>query len=314
MTHAIVFGPIVSRRFGRSLGINNLPFKHCSYSCVYCQVGTTPRTSAARLRFYEPAEIATAVEQRMKECESRNEAIDVISFVPDGEPTLDANLGWEIREVKRFGLPVAVITNGASLSIDEVREDLAAADIVSIEIDAVDETTWRRMNRPAVALSLETILQGMRRFASEYKGALWTQTMLVRERNDGPQQVEDIATFIAELKPARACIAVPTRPPGDLRVEAPDEATLLRAWTIFSSHVPYVEMLTQVAPQAFAGTSGLAADLVAALAVHPMPEASVLHDLERAGANETLIRQLLTEGKVQRVDYSGTTFLIARRP
>lgn len=314
MTHAIAFGPIVSRRFGRSLGINNLPSKYCSYSCVYCQIGVTPRTSAARMHFYEPAAIAAAVEQRVRECDERNEPIDAISFVPDGEPTLDAGLGWAIREVKRFGYPVAVITNGASLWVDEVREDLAAADIVSIEVDAVDEMTWRRVNRPAVALALPSVLHGMRQFAAEYRGALWTQTMLLRERNDAPEQIDAIAQFVADLDPARACIAVPTRPPTDTRVGPPDETTLLRSWKRFAARFPRVELLAHVSHDAFGGTSGSAEDVIAALSVHPMPEEAVVRDLERAGAGEAMIHQLLAEGKLNRVDYAGTTFLTARRP
>lgn len=313
MTHTIAFGPIMSRRFGRSLGVNHLPYKHCSYSCVYCQIGPTPHTSTARLRFFDPATITAAVEKKVRECEQRGETIDVISFVPDGEPTLDANLGWEIREVKRLGLPVAVITNGASLWVDEVREDLAAADIVSIEIDSVDETTWRRVDRPAVALSLPFVLEGMRTFARGFAGALWTQTMLIHERNDGPQQVDDVAAFVAELRPARACISVPTRPPTDTRIQPPDEATLLRAWTIFSARVPYVEMLAQIATEGFAPTSGSESDLVAALAVHPMPEAAVRQDLERIGVSAALVDRLVADRRLERVDYSGRIFLAARR-
>lgn len=293
--------------------MNHLPHKYCSYSCVFCQIGPTPYTSTARLRFFDPTTIAAAVEKKLRECAQRGETIDVISFVPDGEPTLDANLGWEIREVKRLGVPVAVITNGASLWVDEVREDLAAADIVSIEIDSVDEATWRRVDRPAVALSLPIVLEGMRTFARGFTGALWTQTMLIHGRNDGSQQVDDVAAFVAELRPARACISVPTRPPADARVQPPDEATLLRAWTIFSARVPYVETLAQIANEGFAATSGSESDLIAALAVHPMPEAAVRQDLERIGVSATLVDRLVADKRLERIDYSRRVFLAARR-
>ena len=197
---SIAFGPIVSRRFGRSLGVNHLPSKHCTCSCVYCQLGPTPRTSIERRVFYSTDEIADAVEQR-----ARGQQFDVISFVPEGEPTLDIHLGAHIRAVKHLG-KIVVITNGSLLFDPGVRRDLAEADLVSIEVDAIDDVMWKRIDRPCPVLSLELVLEGMRTFAREFKGELWTQTMLV----DGYES--DVSAFVRELAPQRACDARPTRP------------------------------------------------------------------------------------------------------
>jgi wyosine [tRNA(Phe)-imidazoG37] synthetase (radical SAM superfamily) len=199
---SIAFGPIVSRRFGRSLGVNHLPSKFCSYSCVYCQLGPTPRTTLERRRFYSTDEVASAVEER-----ARTTDYDVIGFVPDGEPTLDVNLGAHIRAVRHVGR-TAVITNGSLLFDADVRRDVAEADIVSIEIDAIEERAWQRIDRPCPSLSLDVVLHGMRAFAREYTGELWTQTMLV----EGYES--DVTTFLHELAPRRACLAAPTRPCG----------------------------------------------------------------------------------------------------
>jgi wyosine [tRNA(Phe)-imidazoG37] synthetase (radical SAM superfamily) len=133
---SLVFGPIASRRFGRSLGINHLQGKACSYSCIYCQVGPTARTTIARSAFAPTDAIVDAVR-------AVKQPYDVISFVPDGEPTLDINLGAHIRAVRPFGVPVAVITNGSLLWDAAVRDAVNAADIVSVEIDAVTERAWR---------------------------------------------------------------------------------------------------------------------------------------------------------------------------
>lgn len=197
---SIAFGPIVSRRFGRSLGVNHLPSKHCTYSCVYCQLGPTLRTSIERRAFYSTEEVANAVEQR-----ARGRQFDVISFVPEGEPTLDVHLGAHIRAVKHLG-KIVVITNGSLLFDPGVRRDLAEADLVSIEVDAIDDLTWKRIDRPCPSLSLEVVLDGMRAFAREFKGELWTQTMLV----DGYDS--DVSAFVRELAPQRACVARPVRP------------------------------------------------------------------------------------------------------
>jgi len=251
---SIAFGPIVSRRFGRSLGVNHLPRKECTYSCIYCQLGPTPRTSIERRAFYSTDEIENAVEQR-----ARGQQFDVISFVPEGEPTLDINLGAHIRAVKHLG-KIVVITNGSLLCDPSVRRDLAEADLVSIEVDAIDDLTWKRIDRPSSALSLEVVLDGMRTFAREFKGELWTQTMLV----DG--YASDVSPFMRELAPRRACVVRPTRP---CEVRPAGEP---------ASDVKDAPVDT-------------AEELLAVLAVHPIREEA---------APPKLVAELIDAGKIQR--------------
>ena len=107
----VAFGPVPSRRLGRSLGINNIPPKFCSYSCVYCQVGKTRDLTIARRSFYKPEEIFEQVKRKVNETIQRNEQIDYLTFVADGEPTLDMNLGNEVSLLKQIGIPIAIITN-----------------------------------------------------------------------------------------------------------------------------------------------------------------------------------------------------------
>jgi len=112
---SIVYGPVPSRRLGRSLGINNIPPKVCSYSCVYCQLGRTLKLAAEPKSFYRPARIAEQVRAKLERAGEKGEAVDYATFVPDGEPTLDAGLGREIEMVKALGVKVAVITNASLL-------------------------------------------------------------------------------------------------------------------------------------------------------------------------------------------------------
>ena len=301
--HAIAFGPIVSRRFGRSLGVNNIPTKHCSYSCVYCQVGPTPRTETLRQTFFAPARIVDEVAEKLASLRERGEPVDVISFVPDGEPTLDANLGASIAGVKKLGLPVAVITNGSLLWVEEVRRDVALADIVSIEIDTVNERVWRRVNRPSAALSLARVLDGMREFASMYRGALWTQTMLVGGINDDPALLEQVGSFLVELKPARACLSVPTRPPAE-EVHPPSNEDITRGWFAMAGRYPDIELLSK-AKDEFVRTGDPALDLLASLTVHPMLESAIIRDYDSSAAVDRLLRH----GMVERIEYSGRTWL-----
>lgn len=184
----ITFGPVPSRRLGRSLGIKHIPPKVCSYACVYCQLGRTLEMRVQRKNFYDPQEIAEAVRARLSTLEERGEAVDCLTFVPDGEPTLDIRLGPAIEQLKPLGVKVAVITNASLIWREDVRSDLMLADWVSLKVDSVREQAWRRVNRPHGSLRLDAILEGMLVFAKVYSGELVTETMIVRDLADDPRQ------------------------------------------------------------------------------------------------------------------------------
>ncbi|MFO7742846.1 MAG: radical SAM protein, partial [Anaerolineae bacterium] len=132
----IAFGPVPSRRLGRSLGINNIPPKICTYSCAYCQLGRTIKMEVERRPFYEPEDILRHVQDKVEKSEGAGEAIDYLTFVPDGEPTLDANLGHEIELLQPLGIKIAVISNASLVWREDVREELGQADWVSLKVDA----------------------------------------------------------------------------------------------------------------------------------------------------------------------------------
>jgi wyosine [tRNA(Phe)-imidazoG37] synthetase (radical SAM superfamily) len=133
----ITFGPVPSRRLGRSLGINNIPPKICTYSCIYCQLGKTLKMKIEPQVFYSPTEIFREVEDKVKKSKEKGELIDYLTFVPDGEPTLDINLGQEIKLIKPLGIKIAVITNSSLIDKKIVRENLMKADLISFKIDSV---------------------------------------------------------------------------------------------------------------------------------------------------------------------------------
>lgn len=139
----LAFGPVPSRRLGRSLGVNNIPAKICSYACVYCQIGKTLKMEVERRKFYEPERIYNDVSAKVKS----GERIDYITFVPDGEPTLDINLGKEAEMLRDFGIKLAILTNSSLIWREDVREDLMNFDLVSLKLDAVSDDIWRKVNR-----------------------------------------------------------------------------------------------------------------------------------------------------------------------
>ena len=133
----IAFGPVPSRRLGRSLGINNISPKVCTYSCVYCQLGRTIKMQVERRSFHDPLEIMRAVQDKVEKAREKGESIDYLTFVPDGEPTIDVHLGREIEFLRSLGIKIAVITNSSLIWREDVREDLMKADCVSLKIDSM---------------------------------------------------------------------------------------------------------------------------------------------------------------------------------
>lgn len=306
----IVFGPIPSRRLGRSLGVNNIPPKICSYSCVYCQVGLTDSMSIERKEFYPPNEIFKEVSAKVKDLRGRGEKIDYISFVPDGEPTLDINLGKEIKLIKRLGSKIAVITNSSLLNDENVRTDLLQADWVSIKIDTVDEKIWHQLNRPFGKLDLQKILNGIKNFRHSFKGTFVTETMIVNGLNDNEKSLIKVSDFLKVINPDKSYILVPTRPPAEEFVKPPSEENLNIAYQIFNSRISNVELLTGKEGIDFSYSSDVEKELLSILAVHPMQLEAVERYLNKAKADWTLIDTLIHKNMLKEVKYSGQKFLV----
>lgn len=306
----IVFGPIPSRRLGRSLGINNIPPKICSYSCVYCQIGTTNSMSIDRKEFYPCDEIVKEVSDKVKQLQSDNERIDFLTFVPDGEPTLDNNIGEEIDLLKPLGIKIAVITNSSLLWHEKVRKDLLNADWVSVKIDTVDKNIWHKIDRPNGKLELQKILYGIESFALEYQGTLVTETMLVKGLNDNPKSLNKTAEFISKIKSDKSYILVPTRPPAEKFVESPTAENINIGYQIFNEALNNVELLIGNEGTDFTYSSDAEKELLSILAVHPMRSDAVEMFLEKASLSWELIRNLISKNILMEVSYSGKTFFV----
>mgnify|MGYP005843833719 CR=1 FL=1 len=306
----ISFGPIPSRRLGRSLGVNNIPPKICSYSCVYCQVGLTDSMSIERREFYPLEEIVTEISERVEQLKNSEERIDYITFVPDGEPTLDINIGKAIQLIKPLGIKIAVITNSSLLWDKEVRNDLLLADWVSVKIDTTDERIWHKINRPCGKLDLQRVLNGVKLFRNSFKGTLVIETMLVKGLNDSIESLTNTADFIGKLNPNKAYILIPTRPPAEKSVESPSEENLNIAYQIFNSIISNVEFLTGSEGSDFTYSSDVEKELLDILAVHPMKKEAVDIFLNKAKTDWTLIDALFHRNVLKEVEYSGNKFLV----
>ena len=211
MSKKHVFGPVPSRRLGRSLGVDLVPYKYCSFDCIYCQLGRTTQKTIERKEYVPTDEVISDVRDKLDDPGIM--LPDYITFSGSGEPTLHSGIGRMINEIKEFtAIPVAVLTNGSLLYQPEVRKEISRADLVVPSLDAGDEETYRKMNRPVEGISFEKIISGLIRFRKEFDNRIWLEVFLVAGINDTEDQVRKIAEYIREIKPDRIQVNTTTRP------------------------------------------------------------------------------------------------------
>ncbi len=304
------FGPVPSRRLGNSLGINNLSVKICTYSCTYCRIGNLKRTKNRRCAFFSPQDIFADIQDLIIKIKENNGEIDYLTFVANGEPTLDQNLGRILDLIRFFNVKLAVITNGSLLYKPEVRDDLCKADWVSVKIDSVDEKIWQKINRPHHHLNLQMIMDGQLRFADDFKGCLNTETMLVEGINTSSTSVQQTADFISRLKPAHAYISVPIRPPVDENVVQPTEETVNRVYQIFQDRIKNVECLLDYENISFGTTGDVEKGLLNILAVHPMRIDALIKYLHKSNCDWSMVEKLMARRQIVRIQYQGNLFYL----
>jgi len=264
-----------------------------------------------RTLYSNPSEVFDEVKKKVERIRETQQNVDYISIVPDGEPTLDSSLGELIERLKELGLPVAVITNSSLTWDKSVQEDLKKADWVSVKIDAISPNTWKQINRPHASLSLDEILQGMQEFAGSYTGTLCTETMLVKELNDNPEELTAIANFIkSRIRPYKAYIGVPTRPPAEPWVSRPEPESITAAYAIFTKEGLNAETLTGYESSGFVVTDNPVEEILEITAVHPMRSDAVKDVLNRFGVGEDVLQQLVKEGRIRKVHYEGWDYYI----
>jgi wyosine [tRNA(Phe)-imidazoG37] synthetase (radical SAM superfamily) len=206
---AHLFGPVPSRRLGRSLGVDLIPPKTCPYDCIYCEVGPTTRQTRRRFAYRADAIIAELTE-RLRDLVP---APDVITLAGSGEPTLNLGLGRIIEAIKAITrIPVAVLTNGALLYLPQVRRELAAADLVLPSLDAAREATYRVVNRPLPELTLDRLLDGLAAFRREYRGQIWLEVMLIKGINDTTEELVPLRQALATIAPDKVQLNTVVRP------------------------------------------------------------------------------------------------------
>ena len=226
-----IFGPVPSRRLGTSLGVDVIPYKTCTFDCVYCECGATTDKTVERRDFCPVREVVDELEARLSAMRGKP---DCITLSGSGEPTLYSRLGELIDEAKRLtDLPVAVITNSSLLWMPDVRRELSRADVVLPSLDAATEDSFHRINRPHEFVSLPRIIDGLRTFLTEYRGAALLEILLIEGYNTDGRNLEALRSILSGLRIDKVQLNTAVRPGSERHIEPLDDASMERIRAFF---------------------------------------------------------------------------------
>ncbi len=209
--YSYLFGPVPSRRFGRSLGIDLTPFKTCSFDCVFCQLGRTKQKTIIRKEYIPIDEVVAEIQLWL---ETDGDA-DFITLSGSGEPTLHSGFGKILDSLKKSKIPSVLLTNGSTMTLPEVRNSASDADIVKVSLSAWDTHSFEWVNRPHPELQFRQIIEGLKRFRKQFNGKLWLEIFLLFGMNSIPEQVKKIAALVKEIQPNRVQLNTVVRPPAE---------------------------------------------------------------------------------------------------
>ena len=227
-----VFGPVLSKRLGNSLGIDVIPHKTCSYNCIYCQLGSEENTITDLTNYYSVDEII----YELKEALLNNKNIDYITFTGSGEPTLYKDLKKLIYEIKQItDIPVCIITNGSLLYKQEMRSNLLLADLIIPSLDAGNEETFKLIDNPNKEIDFDKMVEGLIEFKKVFKGEYWLEIFLLKDINDNEDELDDIIKIVKKIKPDRIQLITATRRVANEKAKALSDEELKKIKKYFNS-------------------------------------------------------------------------------
>jgi wyosine [tRNA(Phe)-imidazoG37] synthetase (radical SAM superfamily) len=299
---SIVFGPILSRRFGKSLGIDLSPYtKICNYDCLYCELSPARPTT-------EPQEVPEVEEivSEVREALHRYDDIDILTITANGEPTLYPKLAKLIKRLKEIsgGRKILILSNGSTVHDRETREALKMLDIVKLSLDCATPRCLRRIDRMHKSIDPERIKEGMLKFAGEYEGSLIIEILVVAGINDRESEMRALSDFLVKLAPERIDIGTIDRPPA-YDVKAVDYGRL-RELSMYFDPSLHIAITSREGATDTKASSYTREEIISTLSRRPLTphDVEILFDRESAKRLDSLVK----EGKVAKVEKNGVIF------
>jgi len=306
MAYRYLFGPVNSRRLGRSLGVDLVPAKVCSLDCVYCESGRTTRLTTVRGEYVPTA----AVMAELDDCLAAAPVLDYITFSGAGEPTLHSGLGTIIGHLKKNypQYEIALITNGTLLGEPALRREVSACDLIVPSLDAASDAVMAMVNRPCRGLTAGSLITALAALRAEYRGRLWLEIFIVPGVNDSAAELAALAAAARRIGPDRVQLNTLDRPAPGPGVRAATAAGLA---TIAGQFPPPVDIVARVRAAAPADnmTEDLAAALIALVRRRPATAEDIAAGLgaDRGQVDRLLVR-LTSERRLNAERQSGLTF------
>ncbi|MGA1847453.1 radical SAM protein [Deferribacter abyssi] len=300
-----VFGPVPSRRLGASLGVNLVPYKVCSFDCLYCEVGKTTELILERKRFFNPDDLLSEFKIKYKK---RINKIDIVTFTGAGEPTLNIDLGYFAKEIKKIiDKPLAILTNSSLIMRDDVRRELMNFDIVVPSLDAVNELVFAKVNKPVNGLKVNDIIEGLKLFCDKFSGEVYIEVLLVKGVNDSYEELQRLVEVLKNLKYTKVQLNTVFRPTSYKGIVGLSEKELLEKALFLSKNGIRIETVGNYVRKLNNDDSSLFEDIVELLKMRPCTKEDLILLFGTAKIGE-VIEQLLVEKIIIKKEYNGEIF------
>ncbi len=306
-TDSRIFGPVPSRRLGLSLGIDLVPFKTCTYDCIYCQVGRTTNKTVECKEFFPVEDILSQLRKRVL-----SDSFDVITFSGSGEPTLYNKLDELVYEIKKItDTKIALLTNGSLLWRDEVRRKVLGVDIILPTITSIFEKTYKLIHRPHPVLSIEKVIDGLIRLRSEYKGKIFLELFVLKGINDNEDELNPLKEVIDKINPEKIQINTPVRPPSERVVTAVDREGLEKIRKFLGSKA---EIIAHTYRSAFKEVKGdITQAILEMIKRRPVRDKDISDALGvDTSVVRSIIKGLLIKGMISEYEHLGDTYYVSK--
>ena len=303
-----IFGPVLSRRLGFSLGIDLVPFKTCSLDCLYCQVGRTTHKTIERRAYIALDGVIAELEKALKQ----NHKIDYITLSGSGEPTLNIHLGEIITTIKEMtDVPVAVLTNGTLLHLESVRNELMAADLVVPSLDTVNQELFNEINCPHPQLNVSQMISGLKSFSQVFSGKLWVEIMLIKGLNDLLEEVSEMKKNISSIRLDKIQLNTPVRPPADKVITPLTNGELTKLKELLGKSC---EVITKFAGDQYTIKTNISEKIVDIISRRPLNLSEISDSLGIPKERTTkYICSLTQQGKIESLTYGSESYYQLKR-